>query len=449
MPHIVLLGTLDSKLKEILYLREQILSPLYQGLGEFKVTLIDCGRSPVPDQAVTICQSELVSRYGDLDDPLKLSNMPRGEVVKFMATCATACVRDLVKNGGVHGIISAGGTGGTSLTSAVMREAAPIGMPKMICSTVASGDTGPIVGETDITMMYSVVDIAGSNALLRNVLGNAAGAMVGMAAAYEKFLEAENQQKLFGTEEGSMPTPPKKRVAVTMFGVTTPCVDKVREYLEREYPVEVIVFHATGHGGRAMERLVEEGRIDAVLDITTTELCDLMMGGNMSAGPTRLEAALKAGLPNVLSLGATDMVNFGPKGTVPEKYKERNLFEHNPTVTLMRTTEEECEKLGALIADKVKKYAKEPKKVQIRIPKGGVSMISTPEGPFADDLADMALFEALKRGLEGTGVFVVEDDRDINSDGFAVAIAEQLVQVMAVRTRQKKAKPPDDLPLFG
>lgn len=278
-------------------------------------------------------------------------------------------------------------------------------------------------------MMYSVVDIAGSNDLLRNVLSNAAGAMVGMATAYENLLKMQNQAAATaGTSASAAAT--KKRVGITMFGVTTPCVDRIREHLEEKYPVEVYVFHATGHGGRAMERLVEEGRLDAVLDITTTEICDLLMGGNMSAGPMRLDAALRAGLPNILSLGATDMVNFGPRPTVPEKYQKRNLFEHNPSVTLMRTTEDECRRVGEFIVDKVKALAKDPKKVQVWLPTGGVSMIATPEGAFADAAADYALFEAVKQGLQGTDVRVVEDERDINHAGFAVDIAEQFALLM-------------------
>lgn len=295
MPHIILLGTLDSKLEEFLYIYNQLINPSIQTKTPVKVTLIDCGRSPVENDKISITQSDLVSKYGPRDASKSPMDLPRGEVIKFMTECTTACLKSLISNGDVHGIISAGGSGGTTLVAAAMREAAPIGMPKIIASTVASGDTGPLVGETDITMMYSVVDIAGSNELLRNVLGNAASAILGMASSYERLLEKQASRK--GQH--------KTRIGVTMFGVTTPCVDIARQYLEDTYPVEVFVFHATGHGGRAMERLVEEERLDAVLDITTTEICDFLMGGVMSAGPTRLEAALKAGIPNVISFGAT------------------------------------------------------------------------------------------------------------------------------------------------
>jgi uncharacterized protein (UPF0261 family) len=288
-----------------------------------------------------------------------------------MIACSVKCVRELYKAGledptkALHGIVSAGGTGGTSLVSAVMREVFPVGFPKLMVSTNASGDTGPVVGETDITMMYSVVDIAGTNSLLKRILSNAAGAIKGMAGAYERSL----------TEKSHESEQPRKRLGLTMFGVTTPCVDKARTYLETNYPIECFVFHCTGHGGKAMERLVEEGKLDAVLDLTTTEICDELMGGNMSAGKYRLEAALKAGIPYIVSVGATDMVNFGPRATVPERYSHRQLFEHNPVVTLMRTSPEETAIIAEFIAAKINKFAKSPDNVQIVLPKGGVSMM--------------------------------------------------------------------------
>lgn len=420
MPHIILIGTLDTKLEEFLYLRSQLQELSQNATTTLKITTIDCGRSSTQHEAIIISQAELVKQYGPADD-FDFHSAPRGEIIKYMIRCATACVRDLVQNGDVHGILSAGGTGGTSLVSAVMREVAPLGMPKLIVSTVASGDTGPIVGETDITMMYSVVDIAGSNAMLRDVLNNAAGAMIGMSTAYEKRILA--QKSLDGGSEG------KLQLGITMFGVTTPCVDHIREHLTKKYPVEVFVFHATGHGGKAMERMIAEHRLDAVLDVTTTEICDHLMGGNMSAGPTRLEAALKRGMPNVISVGATDMVNFGPKSTVPEKYQKRHLFEHNPTVTLMRTTKEECKMIGEFIVEKIKSFAKDPENVEVWLPHGGVSIIDTPGQVFADEDADAVLAETIKEGLEGTRVRVVSDRRDINDAGFAVDMAESLMRI--------------------
>lgn len=385
-----------------------------------KITFIDCGRANTQHNAITITQQDLIKRCGE-KEPKDLQSMPRGEIIKYMIQCSTACVKEIIKNEDVHGILSAGGSGGTSLVSAVMREA-PIGMPKMIVSTVASGDTGPIIGETDITMMYSVVDIAGTNEMLRNVLSNAAGAMIGMSAAYERTLEERSQ-----TLSQSV-----TRIGITMFGVTTPCVDQIVKHLNEKYPgaVELYVFHATGHGGKAMERLVEEGRLDAVLDLTTTEICDHLFGGNMSAGPKRLEAALAAGIPNIISVGATDMVNFGPKNLVPKEFQDRLLLEHNPVVTLMRTTKEECEAIGAFIVEKIKKYAKDPSMVEVWLPHEGVSIISTPGQVFADQEAESALAGKVNEGLEGTGIKIVQDERHINENGFAEDIADSLMRIV-------------------
>lgn len=424
MPHIIVIGTCDTKLRELQYLRSQILE---SSGSNGQVTLIDAGRSPAKDESITVTQDALVSKHAP-PQKQNVADLPRGEVIKYMIACSTNCVRELYQAGlkdptrAVHGIVSAGGTGGTSLASAVMREVFPVGFPKLMVSTNASGDTGPVVGETDITMMYSVVDIAGTNNLLKRILSNAAGAIAGMAQAYERSL-SETQQESKRTH---------KRLGLTMFGVTTPCVDKVRSYLEANYPIECFVFHCTGHGGKAMERLVEEGELDAVLDLTTTEICDELMGGNMSAGPHRLEAALKCGLPNIISLGATDMVNFGPRATVPEKYQSRQLFEHNPVVTLMRTSPEESGAVGRFVADKITKFAKTPEKVQVVLPKGGVSMIATPGAPFYDADADVALFEAVEAGLRDSGVSVTSDDRAINDEGFAVDVAQRMAKLMGL-----------------
>ncbi|CAD0108591.1 unnamed protein product [Aureobasidium uvarum] len=416
MPHIVLLGTLDTKLPEILHLHSRLVALSSPGAS---ITVIDCGRSPVVHPVIGISHNELVTEFATEEERDTLKDLPRGEAIKFMIRCTTSCIEELHKKQPIHGIISAGGSGGTSLASAVMRTL-PIGLPKFIASTVASGDTGPIVGETDITLMYSVVDIAGTNDLLRNILNNAAAAMAGMSLAYEHQLQHQSEQ----SKENQ-----KLRVGITMFGVTTPGVDKIREHLESNYAVETYVFHATGHGGKAMERLITEGRLDAVLDLTTTEICDFLMGGNMSAGPNRLEAALKAGIPTIISLGATDMVNFGPRAIVPERYQQRKLFEHNPTVTLMRTTKEECRAIGDFIAEKAKRFAVKLSMVQITLPRGGVSMIATPGGAFEDREADDALIETLASRLQDSGISVVHDERDINDEGFAVKIADDLMRL--------------------
>lgn len=344
-----------------------------------------------------------------------------------MIACATMYLRSAYKAGlkdpstGIHGIVSAGGTGNTSLASAIMRAVLPIGFPKLIVSTNASADVSPVVGETDIVMMPSIVDIAGDNELLRRVLSNAAGAIVGMSEAYERSLSSKQDED--GVER-------KKRVGLSMFGVTTPAVEKLRNYLESNYPISCYIFHMTGTGGKAMERLISEESLDAVCDVTTTELCDHICGGVMDAGPHRLEAALKAGIPYVISLGALDMCNFGPMDTVPERYRKRKLFEHNPTVTLMRTNVGESTKIGEFIVEKVKTFAKDRSKVQVVMPLGGVSIIATPGAPFHDAEADEALFSAVREGLKDSGVVVVEDERAVNDEEFAVDLAKRTVALM-------------------
>ena len=435
MPHVLLLGTLDTKLEEILYLRSRLLETSARFSIPLEITLIDCGRQFTSCDVATVSHTDLVARYSR-DDPSDRLSWTRGQTIQFMAGCATRCVREIVTTSEIHGIIGAGGSGGTSLIAAVMRDAVPIGLPMLIVSTVASGDTGPIVGETDITLMYSVVDIAGTNGLLRNILGNAAGAMFGMAVTYEHDTTKPANPINTRSKSGL-----KTRVGVTMFGVTTPCVDRIRHHLETKYSAEVFVFHATGHGGKAMERLVEDGQIDAVLDITTTEICDLIAGGNMSAGPQRLEAALKGGIPNIISLGATDMVNFGPMSTVPSQYRDRNLLVHNSSVTLMRTSLEECKRVGEFIVNKIKTYAQDPKLVEIWIPTGGVSSLGTPDGLFADTKADMALADTIRLGLKGSGFRIIDDKRDINDVGFASDIAESLMALVNNRTSAKVHDP--------
>jgi uncharacterized protein (UPF0261 family) len=403
---VALLGTCDTKLDELLFLRNIIRE------ANVEVALIDVGRSSTNHEAITILQKDLLNNHSEVKS---LDERERGDVIKIMAECATKAVRSLYEEGKIQGVIAAGGSGGTSIAASAMRDGLPIGFPKLIVSTIASGDTGPIVGETDITLMYSVVDVAGLNQVLREVLSNAGRAIAGMASALLN-------RKLQHTSPST-----QKRVGITMFGVTTPAVDEIRKHLEANYDIETFVFHATGHGGKAMERLIREGRLDAVLDLTTTELCDHITGGVMSAGPSRLEAAAMAGIPNIISVGATDMTNFGPMSTVPERYKSRKLYEHNPVVTLMRTSQQEAAQVGEFIVSKLKSHTRNPSMVQVWLPKGGVSMIATPDGPFADREADTMLFQTIKQGLAQGGIEVVEDERSINDIGFAHAIAEALV----------------------
>lgn len=290
-------------------------------------------------------------------------------------------------------------------------------------STMAAGDVGPYIGETDISMMYSVVDIAGRNRVLEGVLDNAAGAVVGMARAYHRRVSRVARSVAV-------------RIGISMFGVTTAGVLRARERLESVLDgCEVYVFHATGAGGRAMERLVREGVLDAVLDLTTTEVADEVVGGVLSAGPGRLIAATRRNLPRVVSVGACDMVNFGGVGSVPGAFREKRLFhEHNATVTLMRTTKEECVEIGTFIARNLLRDSRdkgeEPMRTKVILPVGGVSMLDVPGQPFHDPEADEALFSTLERELEGSGISVVRDARGINDPDFAVAIADELVRLI-------------------
>ncbi|KAK3081350.1 hypothetical protein LTS18_007611 [Coniosporium uncinatum] len=369
-----------------------------------------------------------------------------------MADLATKAVHELQQTDPFHGIISAGGTGGTSLASSLMRRF-PLGVPKVIVSTVAVGDTAPIVGDSDIVLVPSIVDVAGLNEVLKGVLESAAGGMVGMAGVYRrKAEEAEGMGTGVSTGWGASAgaesskegaarqaegkrkgEEAKVRLGITMFGVTTPAVDRIRAHLDETYAgkVEVYVFHATGTGGRAMERLLREGRLDAVLDLTTTEVCDYVAGGIMSAGEARLDAATTKGLPMVLSLGACDMVNFGPWDGVPERYRGRRLHKHNDVTTLMRTNEEECEAVGEFIVRKLRRHSM-PEKVVVYVPEKGVSMISTEGGPFEDREADEVLFGKIKE-LEGSGISIVREQMAINDEEFAVSVADEMMRLVGLR----------------
>jgi uncharacterized protein (UPF0261 family) len=308
--------------------------------------------------------------------------------------------------GRVDGVLALGGSGGTSLATEAMR-ALPVGVPKLMVSTMASGDTRPYVGAVDVTMMYSVVDIAGINPISERILANAAAAIAAMA------------QVEVGGEHG------KPLVGATMFGVTTPCVTAARERLE-ELGYEVLVFHATGTGGQSMEALARGGFLAGVLDVTTTELADDLVGGVLSAGPHRLEAAGELGLPQVVSLGALDMVNFGPRDTVPPQFEGRNFYIHNPTVTLMRTTPDECRELGRRIG---RKLSAAKGATALYIPLRGVSMIAVDGQPFHDPEADGALLEGLRETLAPT-VEVHEADADVNDAAFATAMADRLHELI-------------------
>ncbi len=397
MATVVLLGTLDTKGAEYSFLRDRVRE------AGCDVIVVDAGVMSDPSPG-DISATEVAAAAGE-DRAALAAAGDRGPAVAAMTRGATAVVRRLYDEGRLHGVLGMGGSGGSSLVSAAM-QALPVGVPKLIVSTMASGDTRPYVGTTDIAMMYSVVDVAGINGISERILTNAAAGIAGMARAAASF---------------SSTIPARPLIGATMFGVTTPCVTAARQVLEnRGY--EVLVFHATGAGGRSMEALMDGGFITGSLDITTTELADELVGGILSAGPDRLEKAGSLGLPQVVSLGALDMVNFGPMDTVPPRFRDRNLYAHNATVTLMRTTESECAELGRIIARKLN-AATGP--LVVFIPAGGVSMIDVPGAPFHDPAADLALIRELKAGLR-PDVEVVEMATDINDPAFATAMAERL-----------------------
>jgi uncharacterized protein (UPF0261 family) len=400
MATVVLLGTLDTKGKEYDYLRARLRE---QGVD---VVLVDAGVFE-PLVEADVGQAEVAAAAGVEIAALREAG-DRGAAVDAMGLGAAEIARRLHQEGRLDGILTVGGSGNSSIGAEAMRVL-PVGVPKLIVSTLASGDTRPYVGATDVTMTYSVVDISGLNRISERILSNAAGAIAGMA-------------RTAAPENGEG----KPLIGATMFGVTTPSVTRAREQLE-ELGYEVLVFHATGTGGQSMEALARGGFLAGVLDITTTELADELVGGVLSAGPDRLETAGELGLPQVVSLGALDMVNFGPRETVPPQFEGRNLYVHNPTVTLMRTTPEECAELGRQIA---RKLSASTGPTALFVPLKGVSMIATEGGPFHDAAADDALFTALREGL-GPNVEVHELDLDVNDPAFADAMANRLHELIS------------------
>src|SRR6187455_1579590 len=327
MATVVLVGTLDTKGREYAYLADRVRE---HGVD---VVLVDAGIVGEPLATPDVTRDEVAAAAGA--DATELARAgDRGAAVEAMARGAAGIVKRLHAEGRLDAIGGLGGSGGSALVTHAMRQL-PIGVPKLMVSTVASGDTSPYVGSVDVTMMYSVVDIAGINQISARILTNAAAALAGMATATVPPLGDE-----------------KPLIAASMFGVTTPAVTTARERLE-ELGYEVLVFHQTGAGGGSMEELIKAGFVAGSLDVTTTEFCDLVVGGVLQAVPDRLESAGKVGIPQVVSLGALDMVNFGPMDTVPERFADRNLYVHNPTITLMRTTPAECREIGRRIARKL------------------------------------------------------------------------------------------------
>ncbi|MBI5719090.1 MAG: ABC transporter permease [Burkholderiales bacterium] len=385
-------GTFDTKGRELGYLR-QCLEKL--GLRVVTVDLSTGGKA----STASIHPRE-VARHHPQGEGAVFSG-DRGSAVTAMATAFENFVRTRRDLGG---LISAGGSGGTSLATPAMR-ALPIGCPKVMVSTMASGDTRPYVGPSDICMMYSVTDVQGINRISEKVLANAAHALAGMIT------HAPAGEAAAGTGY-------KPALGLTMFGVTTPCVQAVTKRLADTY--DCFVFHATGVGGQSMEKLADSGLLEGVIDVSTTEVADEIGGGVLSAGPARLDVFARHAIPYVGSCGALDMINFGAWDTVPERFKGRRLYRHNPTVTLMRTTADECHAIGEFLAAKLNAM-RGP--LRFLVPEGGVSAIDKPGGPFHDPEADRVLFDTLStRFRAGPERKLLRLPLHINDEAFADAL---------------------------
>jgi len=402
MATIAVLGTMDTKGEEHAFVAEQI-----RQRGH-KVLVIDTGTLEPPKLKPDITR-EQVAAAASVDLGSVVAKRDRGEAVEAMSRGAPALLLKLAEEKKIDGVISLGGGGGTAISSAAMR-ALPIGFPKVMVTTLASGNTSQYVGVKDVVLFPSIVDVAGINRISRQILSRAAGAICGMV-------------------EAKPPSGEDKPIIVaSQFGNTTECVTRARQLLEKE-SYEVLVFHATGVGGQTMESLVESGMVAGVLDITTTEWADELVGGVLSAGPTRLEAAARSGVPAIVTPGCLDMVNFHGPGTVPEKFKGRNFYQHNPQVTLMRTTPEECAQLGKIVAQKLN-ASNGP--VTVLIPRKAISVIGAPGQKFHDPIADKALFDGIKSNLR-KDIELIEIDCAINDAVFAEACANTLLKNIGKR----------------
>lgn len=405
MATIAVLGTFDTKGEEHGYVAE-----LIRQRGH-AVLLVDVGALDAPKLSPDVPRTEITSAAGaDLD--AIVARRDRGEAVAAMTKGAPLVLARLQREGRIDGVISLGGGGGTAICTSAMR-ALPVGFPKLMVSTLASGNTAPYVGVKDIVMMPSVVDVAGLNRLSRRLLAQAAGAICGMVEARVPGGAAD-----------------KPVIVASQFGNTTPCVTHARTLLEQA-GYEVMVFAATGNGGRTMESLIEAGMVSGVLDITTTEWADELVGGVLNAGPTRCEAAARGGVPAILTPGCLDMVNFGERASVPEKFAGRRFYQHNAQVTLLRTNPEECAELGRILAAKCN-LSTGP--VTVLLPLKGISVISAPGQPFHWPEADAALFGEWKRHLR-PGIPVIEYDGNINDPAFAELCVGELLKNLAAKAK--------------
>ena len=399
---VYLLATLDTKGHEADHLRQRLVE-----IG-VDVKLVDVGCLGSPQVVADIDRREVYQAAGESWEAL-VAQADRGTAVTAAAKGAERLIQAALANQQVDGVLSLGGSAGTTIGTAAMRSL-PLGVPKLMISTLASGDVRGFVGASDILMLHSVVDIAGVNRISRRILNEAAAAMAGMV----RFQKMESSAA------------DKPIIAATMFGVTTPCIEVARSVLEAA-GFEVLVFHATGSGGQAMEKLIQDGLVAGVLDITTTEIADELVGGVLSAGPSRLTAAGRAGIPQVVSVGATDMVNFWALPTVPKPFADRQLYKHNDNITLMRTTAEECHAIGQDIGGKL---SQAQGAVSILLPAKGVSAIDAKGQPFDNPAARNRLFDAIRHGVANSSVEVLERDEHINDASFAEFAAHKLIQLL-------------------
>ena len=396
---VAIFGALDTKGAEIAFVRDAIRS------AGSTTLVVDTGVVGEPAFAPDIPADEVAVAGGGSLQALR-ERTDRGEAMDLMARGAAVVAARLHAEGRIDGILAMGGSAGTAVGTAAMR-ALPIGFPKLMVSTVASGDTAPYVGITDVTMMPSVVDVAGVNVISAPIFTNAAAAIAAMAQATPPQIDA------------------RPLIGATMFGNTTPLVDRCRATLDGA-GYETLVFHATGTGGRTMEALVAQGLIGGVLDASPTELADELVGGVLTAGPTRMEAASAMGIPQVVIPGCLDMVNFWGRETVPERFADRRFHVWNPNVTLMRTTPEENTELGRILADKTNLS---PGSVVFILPRGGLSMLDAPGGEFWWPEADQALFDAIRQHAR-PGTEVIELDGNVNDPEVADTATDKLLALL-------------------
>jgi uncharacterized protein (UPF0261 family) len=406
---VLMVGTFDSKGVEYAFLRERILA------GGCEVIAMNAGVDGTTDLFPVEVEADAVAESGGQSLDKLRTDRDRGQAMTAMSAGAAVIARRLFDEGRFDAIIGMGGSGGTGVVTAAMRGL-PVGLPKVCVSTLAAGDVSPFVGTKDIVMIPAIADVAGINRISRTILSRAAGAICGMVAA--EIPPADDERPL---------------IAASMFGNTTQCVDACRAALDQA-GYEVLVFHATGTGGRILESLADEALVDAVLDITTTEWADELCGGILSAGPDRLDAPGRRGLPHLIVPGCIDMCNFGPMSSVPEKFKngDRNFYEWTPEVTLMRTTVEENRQLGEIFVAKAN-AASGP--VAFLFPLNGVSMLDADGDRFCDREADQAFFDAV-RGNVRDDIPVVEIEANINDPEFAAKAVEMMLELIASKTSQ-------------